>query len=316
MAYAGICGSDNLQSNSDPYFHTHNITEVLSFTAGSVGNSCAFRETIPNNLPSVNAPAQVRIPQSTPFRLTAVANDPDGDTLTYCWEQYDPDPLFRSRLPSPSPTRFFPSLQTVMNNTTDRWETLPTTNRTMTFRCTVRDNRAGGGGVGIATTQVNVNGAAFRVTQPASGAVWNVGDTRPVFWQVGGGNIASTVNILLSLNGGLDYEQGNLIVLKANTPNDGVETVSVPNVVSTRARIIVEAVGHVFYSPNPGNFRIQDTRRAGDVNADGCVNDQDLLQVLLNFGATSVGRLEDLNRDGTVNDADLLIVLLNFGVGC
>ena len=317
MAYAGICGTnDNLQPNSDPYFHTHNITEVQNFISGSVGNSCAVRETIPNTPPSVSVPASVQVPQSTPFRLTATATDPDGDPLTYCWEQYSANPLFRSRVPSLSPTRFFPRLEVVMNNQTDRWEQLPTTNRTIPFRCTVRDNRAGGGGVAIGTTQVVVSGAPFRVTFPQSGAVWNVGATQAVIWQVGGGSVAAQVNILLSLDGGLDYESGNLIVLRANTPNDGIETFTVPNVVSERARIIVGGAGHVFYSPNPGNFRIRDSRRAGDVNADGCVDDADLLRVLFEFGASGVGRLEDLNRDGTVDDADLLIVLFNFGGGC
>jgi hypothetical protein len=258
----------------------------------------------------------VQVPQNTPFRLTASAVDPDGDTLTYCWEQYDTSPLFRSRLPRLSPTRFFPRLEVVMNNQTDRWERLPTTNRTLRFRCTVRDNRAGGGGVAIGTTQVVVSGAPFRVTSPQSGAVWNVGTTQAVIWQVGGGSVAPQVNILLSLDGGLDYESGNLIVLRANTPNDGIETFTVPNVVSDRARIIVEGAGHVFYSPNPGNFRIRDLRRAGDVNADGCVDDADLLRVLFEFGASGVGRLEDLNRDGVVDDADLLLVLFNFGSGC
>lgn len=52
----------------------------------------------------------------------------------------------------------------------------------------------------------------------------------------------------------------------------------------------------------------------GDVNADGCVNDQDLLLILLAFGST--GSLpEDLDQNGVVDDADLLILLLNFGSG-
>ncbi|MCS7208010.1 MAG: hypothetical protein NZ874_00370 [Fimbriimonadales bacterium] len=51
----------------------------------------------------------------------------------------------------------------------------------------------------------------------------------------------------------------------------------------------------------------------GDVNGDRCVNDQDLLLILLNFGNPGQG---DVNNDGTVNDQDLLIVLLNFGQGC
>ena len=54
----------------------------------------------------------------------------------------------------------------------------------------------------------------------------------------------------------------------------------------------------------------------GDVNADGCVDDADLLTVLFAFGETGAGIPEDLNKDCTVDDADLLLVLFNFGSGC
>jgi len=57
-------------------------------------------------------------------------------------------------------------------------------------------------------------------------------------------------------------------------------------------------------------------RREGDVNGDGCVDDSDLLAVLLVFGNTGSGLPEDLNGDGVVDDADLLTVLFNFGSGC
>jgi hypothetical protein len=53
----------------------------------------------------------------------------------------------------------------------------------------------------------------------------------------------------------------------------------------------------------------------GDVNYDFCVNDIDLLRILLEFGQS--GELpEDVNRDGVVDDKDLLTVLFNFGRGC
>jgi uncharacterized membrane protein len=64
-----------------------------------------------------------------------------------------------------------------------------------------------------------------------------------------------------------------------------------------------------------------DTQRCasenGDVDANGCVDDADLLAVLFNFGNTgnALGR-EDTNCDGIVDDADLLTVLFNFGSGC
>ncbi|MCX7925535.1 MAG: peptidoglycan DD-metalloendopeptidase family protein [Fimbriimonadales bacterium] len=52
-----------------------------------------------------------------------------------------------------------------------------------------------------------------------------------------------------------------------------------------------------------------------DVNGDSCVDDADLLSVLLRFGeACDTG--EDINWDGIVDDADLLQVLLDFGRGC
>jgi probable HAF family extracellular repeat protein len=53
----------------------------------------------------------------------------------------------------------------------------------------------------------------------------------------------------------------------------------------------------------------------GDVDANGCVDDADLLAVLFAFGGQGY-RNEDLNWDGIIDDADLLIVLFNFGSGC
>jgi hypothetical protein len=52
-----------------------------------------------------------------------------------------------------------------------------------------------------------------------------------------------------------------------------------------------------------------------DVNGDGCIDDADLLQVLLRFGETWDGG-EDINWDGIVDDADLLMLLMDIGHGC
>jgi hypothetical protein len=57
-------------------------------------------------------------------------------------------------------------------------------------------------------------------------------------------------------------------------------------------------------------------RRYGDTNADGCVDDSDLLEVLFQFGQMGDSLAGDVNRDGTVDDADLLVVLFEFGGGC
>ncbi|GIV08451.1 MAG: hypothetical protein KatS3mg019_0542 [Fimbriimonadales bacterium] len=53
----------------------------------------------------------------------------------------------------------------------------------------------------------------------------------------------------------------------------------------------------------------------GDVTGNHCVDDEDLLLILFNFGAVG-NNIADVNCDGIVDDADLLIVLFNFGFGC
>ncbi len=42
-----------------------------------------------NGIPTATAPAGFTIPLRTPFQLTGSGSDPDGDTLTYLWEQTD-----------------------------------------------------------------------------------------------------------------------------------------------------------------------------------------------------------------------------------
>lgn len=57
-------------------------------------------------------------------------------------------------------------------------------------------------------------------------------------------------------------------------------------------------------------------RLVGDVDGTLCVDDADLLAVLMAFGASGEGLSADVNMDGVVDDADLLQVLMHFGLGC
>ena len=292
MAYAGICGNDDLQPHSDAYFHSISFDEITTYLAST---ACAVSTATSNNPPVVAAGSDYTIPKQTPFTLTAAGSDPNGDVLTYCWEQRDlgaqatvtaPDdgfiPLFRSFNPSLSPSRTFPQWSDILNNVSTKGEQLPTTNRTLHFRVTARDNRAGGGGVNTDDMQAVVTTAAgpFTVTQPNTSAERSGMET--VNWAVAGTNLApvsaAAVDILLSLDGGATFP----VTLAANTPNDGAEPVLLPNVSSTTARVMVRAVGNVFFDVSNVNFTIA-TVFAFDYDNDGDVDptDYDVFQACL-----------------------------------
>jgi hypothetical protein len=42
-SFAGICGSQNLQSNSDDYFLGISFDEILAFSITGVGNNCPMK---------------------------------------------------------------------------------------------------------------------------------------------------------------------------------------------------------------------------------------------------------------------------------
>lgn len=277
MAYAGICGSDNIMAHSDAYFHAKSLDQISNFLVAG-GNSCAAQTPTNNNFPTVSVPVQTYyIPIKTPFTLTANGSDPNGDPITFCWEQYDlgssgtwnaPSgnaPLFRTYTGKSDSSRTFPLLTTILAGLfQNTGEVLPTYARDMEFRCTVRDNKIGGGAftwndAAVAMTVINT-GTPFRVaTANTTGVSWAQTSTQTVTWDVSGTTNSpistANVNILLSINGGMDFPY----TLAANTPNDGNEAIIVPSVgLTTQARIKVEAVGNVYFDINDKNFSLVD----------------------------------------------------------
>lgn len=271
MGYAGIC-SPNVQNNSDDYFHARSIGQIATFINGT-GNACAALVANGNNAPTCAALVNKTIPKSTPFVLTASGSDPDGDAITYCWEQMNAyqspaqpmppattnksGPVFRTFDPNTSPSRYFPMFSDVLNNTSGTWEKLPSVARTLNFRVTVRDNHANGGCTTERDVAITVNGTAgpFVVTQPNTAVNWLGNSSQTVTWNVAGttGNGVNCANvaILISTDGGATFT-----TLLASTPNDGSQAVTIPNVGTTQARIMVQAVGNVFYDISNVNFTI------------------------------------------------------------
>jgi len=288
MAYAGITGVDDVQDHSDPYFHYASIDQILNYFAQPTV-TCEVDSAISNEPPVANAGPDYSIPQGTAFVLKGAATDPNGaDVLTYTWEQIDDGvttnatfsptktsgALWRSRPPSSSTDRYMPILPRVIagqltesspTETVDNtsWETVSTVARTLNFALTVRD-RSEAGGIGQSpqsdfdTMAVNVINTTtpFSVTSPNTLVGWLQSTQETITWDVAGtdgGTInTANVNILLSTDGGLNFDT----VLASNTPNDGSEIITVPNVTSLNCRIMVEAVGNIFYAVNSAEFAI------------------------------------------------------------
>ena len=260
MGYAGIC-APNIQNNSDDYFNGENIKEMWLNISGGNSSTCGTSVSSGNTAPTANAGVDYSIPPSTAFKLTGVGTDPDGNSLTYSWEQNDTTPApmppqstntagptFRSLDPKTTPVRYFPDFNTVLSGSlASTWEVVPSVARTMSFLLTVRDNAPIAGNTQSDEMVVTVeNVTPFTVSTPPT---WAPGSTQVVNWVVGQTNNATincqTVNILFSSDGGLNFNT----TLASGVPNNGSATITVPNIpTNNNSRILVEAADNVFYA--------------------------------------------------------------------
>jgi hypothetical protein len=271
MGYAGIC-SPNVQTNSDDHFHAVSLREIGLFISGS-GHTCPVKTPLANAAPVINSTnANVTIPISTPFALTANATDADGDLLVYNWEQMNNQittqpplatatggPNFRSFPYTTSSTQYFPRLSTLAANGPFTWERLPSVSRTMNFRLTVRDNHPVSACNDFANVTITTDATAgpFVVTYPnTTGIVWEVGSIQTVTWDVANTNNTNVncqhVTIYLSIDGGQSYPH----VLAVITPNDGSHQIEVPNLPNTTSRVMVMAENGTFFDISDNNFQI------------------------------------------------------------
>ena len=288
MAYAGIVGDDNVQTDSDDYFHYHSIKQILDNLSTK---SCQTTEAISNNPPISDAGNNYIIPAGTPYILKGTATGIElGDNFTYCWEQIDsgktdylnfgPDLVFgsmnRSLPPSSSPNRYIPRLSSVLNGDITQtnpglgsdWETAATVHRFLNWALTVRDRTISspiGGQSSYDTMQVEViDGTTsnpvgpFIITSQSSANIsWTQNTTETITWNVAntddpGAINTQLVNILLSTDGGINFDT----TLISNTPNDGIEDITVPNIAAPFCRIMIEPVNNIYYAVNTIDFAI------------------------------------------------------------
>ena len=290
MGYAGITNED-VAAHSIDIFHAASIEQIQNNLAG---RTCIVSTNLVDNATPVIQPvSDYTIPFSTPFVLTGVATDADEtDALTYCWEQNDDGgantginsnasetkttgPNFLSWSPTASPSRYFPKIESIVanSNTTSQVggdsgmlsEALSSVSRVLNFRLTVRDNAPYSatapvkvGQTNYTDMKVNVTSAAgpFVVNAPNTAVSWVVGTNQTVTWAVAGttanGINAAYVDIFLSTDGGYTYP----VQLASKVPNNGTATITVPNAIGTRNRIMVRGYKHVFFDISNENFSI------------------------------------------------------------
>lgn len=303
MSYSGIC-SPNLQNLSDDVYHVNSLIEASDYLHDGSGNSCATQVGSGNSAPSVTAGLSgFHIPASTPFELSATGSDPNlGTSLTYSWEQYNlgsatangdnnlnnPSgnaPCIRSFPPVSSSTRVVPKLASLLSNQTSFGEHLPDYNRTMTFKCTVRDNNPGCGGIAVASKMffIDASTGPFEVDYPNNSITRPGNSNLTILWDVAGtdgGNVdCAEVDIFCSVDGGYTWPYQ----LADAVPNDGEHAVLLPAVTSVQTRIKVKGHNNIFFDVSNSNFTLNEIQGCTDPNA---CNYQD-------FASTDDGSCDD-----------------------
>jgi len=275
MAYAGICNNNNPQPHSDDYFHRASLNEIYTYISST---SCAVTSNAGNAAPTVSSYVSTyTIPYKTSFEISAAATDPNGHPINYCWEEWDLGPqgnwnganntrapILRSFLPSVSATRTFPMYDSLIKNSIKYLgEVLPETARDTKFRCTVRNINTDGYGAFNApeenlTVKSVVTTDLFRVTSFPAASTFNGGTQQTINWNVAATTAApvscANINIYLSLDSARTFPY----ILAANTPNDGSQIVTIPNVITNNAsaRIKVKGSGNIFFDLNDGWIKI------------------------------------------------------------
>lgn len=260
MAYAGICGEENLQINSSPFFHSKSIEQMRTLMASLP--SCGTDLALANNAPVVDAGGDRVIPANTPFTLVGSALDLDGNPLSYTWEQVDlgnasysvatmvddgTRPLFRFVSPTSEPHRTLPAMSSLISGVLAKGEAWPATNRNLQFHLTVRDGQGAVSSDEMVVQVINT-GAAFAITAPQVGTMV-AGSTQMVTWDVAGTDQppinCSRVDLALTQNGGSSWT-----TLASGLANNGSTSVVLPASLTSTARLKLACSNNIFFSIN------------------------------------------------------------------
>jgi len=252
MGYAGIAGQYNVQSRSDNYFHAKSIELMTNYVKSM---SIGTKTKINASLPIVDAGPDYTIPIDTDFELTAKGNE---NVILYQWDQIDrafatntvPETnttasgvMWRSRPPTQSPKRVFQN--------DGKWNAQPKKARNLNFRCLVYDGK---GQTNSDDVLIKVSGAPFKISTPNGLAILKAGSNEKVIWAKGG---STSANVSISLK-----HDDKETVLIESTPNDGMETIVVPNLPGAKNRIIIRPTDNIYFTMSEYDFTIESSSNA------------------------------------------------------
>lgn len=288
MGYAGICGNEDLQENSNDYFHPISKREIINILNAS---SCGTVLNTVTEIPDFYLNQTYTIPASTPFELDA----PNVTADFYNWHQWNrgnfrraeatsatftTGPTFRSYPAKTDAQRTFPVLDSILrNNTSFVGERLPSVTRNLRFILEVRNQNGNWGLNKTSADTVNINvfstGNPFAITAPNGNENVNIGNNYEVKWNVAGTNIApintSNVDIYLSVDGGRTFP----LPLSLNVPNTGSATIMIPSNIglSNTARIKIKGSNNIFFDISNANFKlVNGSNSISKLNLDDLVN--------------------------------------------
>ncbi len=338
MGYAGICGAtNNLQNNSNDYFHKTSLSEIQNWLVnGNVG-------TCPTTQSGYTAPAftvstnSYEIPLQTPFELDfpeVTPADASSTVLTNI-EQYDlgnfqsdenlgsgfnAGPAFRSFSPNADNYRSFPENLVLRNGfLVSRGDRLTDVARSYNIAYNAREIHPDGWGTvnsGDILTHIAAVGSTgpFQILYPSENDSIIRNSVTKIYWDVANSDVApincSTVDIYLSTDGGYTFP----LVLAQNVPNTGNADINIPDMAINSARIKIKATDNIFFSFSKKNVVIGNTASAYPpenptslpvITKENPIHiypnpAQDVLNVALNTVSTQNGSLLLVNTVGQV----------------
>jgi hypothetical protein len=293
MAYAGICQDQNIQNNSDDYFHLYSKKEIFSHLSSNNVASCG---TILNSNISINDFSiftAYNIPANTPFELIAPHEVVADKYNWYQWNlgnftnmehnsiNYIAGPNLRSYPPTNNGTRAFPIIDSILvGNHNFIGERLSAVTRNLYFKLdAIKINNGWGASKSSNDTFVvytHSNAKGFSVTNPNEKNIsWKKNAITNIQWEVSNSNTApincDRVDIFLSHDGGYNFND----TIAMQVLNTGSYQYLVPNNLNSgnNYRIKIKCSSNIFFDINNYNFTI-DTVSATNISF---INKEDIL---------------------------------------